>query len=59
MLAVNDLDVDSEEEKTTITIPIIWTAGINGVLGASDEDILNRLSVQLKRAFDQSPYLKK
>ncbi len=59
MLAVRDLDVDEGEEKTSITVPIVWTAAVNGILGGSATEINSRLTTQIDKAFEQSPYLRK
>ena len=44
---------DPDEE----TIPVIWAAGMNGLLEGSIAGISNRISDGIEQAFTQSPYL--
>ncbi len=39
------------------TAPVLWVAGINGVLAGSTSSIGTRLATSIDQAFDQSPYL--
>ena len=39
------------------TAPILWVAGINGLLEGSDTGITARITNLIDQAFDQSPYL--
>jgi hypothetical protein len=43
----------SEEDET---IPVVWTAGINGILSSGTSNA-GRLESSLQQSFDQSPYL--
>ena len=48
----NAADEDAE------TIPIIWAAGMNGLLEGSTAGISIRIADGIEQAFEQSPYLK-
>lgn len=50
---------DPEDGKIDIKIPIVWSAGINGILAGSESSIMDRISVQMDQLFEQSPYLLK
>ena len=39
------------------TAPVLWVAGINGLLEGSTSDIVTRVTTTIDQAFDQSPYL--
>ena len=39
------------------TLPVVWTAAINGLLEGSEVEIQGRLDQSIHQAFDQSPYL--
>ena len=39
------------------TAPIVWVAGINGLLGSSATGLAARITNLIDQAFDQSPYL--
>ena len=39
------------------TLPVIWVAGLNGLLQGSEASILARITNSIDQAFDQSPYL--
>ncbi len=43
---------------TTDSIPIIWNADINGLLGSTAATLERRLEYGVNQAFEQSPYLK-
>ena len=38
-------------------LPVIWLAGINGLLSGSESGITARIASTIDQAFDQSPYL--
>ena len=40
------------------TAPILWVAGINGLLGSSATGLAARITNLIDQAFDQSPYLR-
>ena len=40
------------------TAPIVWVAGINGLLGSSATGLAARITNLIDQAFDQSPYLR-
>ena len=44
---------------TVDVLPIIWLAGINGLLSGSQAGIAARITNAIDQAFDQSPYLSK
>ncbi len=48
-----------ENDKIDIKIPIVWSAGINGILAGSESSIMDRISVQMDQLFEQSPFLLK
>jgi len=37
--------------------PVVWEATLNGLLGTSSTNTLNRITTGINQAFDQSPYL--
>ncbi len=39
------------------TAPVLWVAGINGLLEGSTSSIVTRITNSIDQAFDQSPYL--
>ena len=39
------------------TAPVLWVAGINGLLEGSTSSIVTRITTTIDQAFDQSPYL--
>ena len=39
------------------TLPVMWIAGINGLLSGSEAGISARITNSINQAFDQSPYL--
>ncbi len=39
------------------TAPVLWVAGINGLLEGSTSNIGTRITTSIDQAFDQSPYL--
>ncbi len=39
------------------TAPVLWVAGINGLLKGSTSSITTRITTSIDQAFDQSPYL--
>ncbi len=39
------------------TVPIIWSAFINGLVTGSDAEVETRIVTNINQAFDQSPYL--
>ena len=39
------------------TLPVMWVAGINGLLSGSEAGISARITSAINQAFDQSPYL--
>ncbi len=41
-----------------MSIPLVWSAGLDGVLSDNLGDNLPRIKLDIKQAFDQSPYLK-
>lgn len=44
--------------SATDSIPIIWNADINGLLGSTAATLERRLEYNINQAFEQSPYLK-
>jgi len=44
------------EEVDEGSLPV-WDAGLNGVLGSSTSDDINRVKQMIQQSFDQSPYL--
>lgn len=43
---------------TTDSIPVIWNADINGLLGSTAATLEKRLEYGINQSFEQSPYLK-
>lgn len=56
-LVINMHDVRNATVETD-SIPTIWTADINGLLGSSASTTQNRLEYNINQAFEQSPELK-
>ena len=51
--------VDPTTIETDVnTLPVIWVAGIQGLLQGSDASISTRITDAIDQAFDQSPYLR-
>ncbi len=53
---IDMLDVANADEEI---MPIIWTAGINGLLEGTTSSIERRIVDNIEQAFEQSPYLLK
>jgi hypothetical protein len=47
----------SKVDESTQEIPVIWAGVINGAVGGPEDGLKNRLSTNIDRCFDQSPYL--
>ena len=46
---------NADEDKQTV--PVIWNAAINGLLGDTKEGAADRIESSIEQAFKQSPYL--
>src|SRR4051812_21503465 len=55
-LLVAMLDVGAPRDLTTKTIPLLWAAGLDGLVG--DGSTMTRIRAGLDQAFAQSPYLR-
>ena len=49
-------DVKNADEDEQ-TVPVIWNAAINGVLGDTSQGTADRIQATIEQAFSQSPYL--
>ena len=56
-LVINMHDVRNATSETD-SIPTVWTADINGLLGSSAATTQNRLEYNINQAFNQSEYLR-
>ncbi len=54
LVIMEDRNAANEEDQT---IPVIWAAGMNGLLEGSTSSISNRIVEGIEQAFAQSPYL--
>ncbi len=48
--------LDPSRPGTGMEAPVLWVAGINGLLGSA-VGVTNRITSLIRQAFDQSPYL--
>jgi hypothetical protein len=55
-IIIDMLDVNNADEQNEI-MPIIWTAGINGLLEGTVSSVSDRIVDNVEQAFAQSPYL--
>lgn len=49
-------DVENADEDKQ-TVPVIWNAALNGLLGDTSESAAERIESSIEQAFKQSPYL--
>ncbi len=54
LVIMEDRNAANEEDQT---IPVLWAAGMNGLLEGSTSSIGNRIVDGIEQAFAQSPYL--
>jgi hypothetical protein len=55
-LIINLLDPKLADD-TDKQLPVVWVAGVNGLLDDTSINIRKRLSSEISQAFEQSPYL--
>ena len=55
-LLINLVDPKLADDAEKL-LPVVWVAGINGLLDDNAVNIRQRLSSQISQAFEQSPYL--
>jgi hypothetical protein len=55
-LLVSMIDVSSPRDATTKTIPLLWAAALDGLVG--DGSTVERIRAGIDQAFVQSPYLR-
>ncbi len=50
----DEIEIGDDGEEI---IPVIWAAGLRGLISGSDTNKVRRIERSIDQAFDQSPYL--